>query len=94
LLNLKVIWTLGITGIDPPIVAPLKFQFPVRAGSVREAVVATVIAVVGTGVGTVVAGVGTGAGVVVHPAARIPRNRTAQIKNNKDFIPQNIMIPY
>jgi hypothetical protein len=45
-------------------------------------------------VGTVVAGVGGGAGVVVHPAARIPRNRTAQIKNNKDFIALNIMIPY
>jgi hypothetical protein len=57
-------------------------------------VVATVIAVVGTGVGTVVAGVGTGAGVVVHPAARIPRNRTAQTKSSKDFIAQDIMMPY
>jgi hypothetical protein len=39
----------------------------------------------------VVAGVGTGAGVVVHPATSMPRNRTAQTKNNKDFIAQNIM---
>jgi hypothetical protein len=57
-------------------------------------VVATVTTVVGTGVGAVVAGVGTGAGAVVHPATRIPRNSTAQIKNNKDFIAQNILIFY
>jgi hypothetical protein len=49
---------------------------------------------VGAGVGTVVTGVGTGAGVVVHPAARMPTNKTAQTKNNKDFISLNIMICY
>jgi hypothetical protein len=52
------------------------------------------MAAVGAGVGTVVTGVGTGAGVVVHPAARMPTNKTAQTKNSKDFIAQNIMIFY
>jgi hypothetical protein len=90
LLNFRVIWTLGITGIDPAIVAPLKFQFPVRAGSVAGPEI-TSTAAVGAGVGTgvaVVTGVGTGAGVVVHPAARIPTNNTAQTRNSKDFISQ------
>jgi hypothetical protein len=55
------------------------------------------MAAVGAGVGTgvaVVTGVGTGAGVVVHPAARMPTNKTAQTKNSKDFIAQNIFIFY
>jgi hypothetical protein len=96
LLNVRVIWTLGITGIDPAMVAPLKFQFPVSAGSVAGPEITT-MAAVGAGVGAgvaVVTGVGTGAGVVVHPAARIPTNKTAQTKNSKDFIAQNIMIFY
>jgi hypothetical protein len=57
-------------------------------------VVATGTTVVGTGVGTVVAGVGTGATVVEQPAERMPTNKTAQTKNNKDFISQNIVIFY
>jgi hypothetical protein len=52
------------------------------------------MAAVGAGVGTVVTGVDTGAGVVVHPAARMPTNKTAQTKNSKDFIAQNIIIFY
>jgi hypothetical protein len=43
---------------------------------------------------TVVAGVGNGATVVEQPAARMPTNKTAQTKNNKDFISLNIMICY
>ena len=75
---------------------PFKFQFPVSAGSVRGPVIPimTAMAAVGTGLGAVVAGVGTGAGVVEHPAARMPINKTAQTKNSKDFIAQNIMIFY
>jgi serine acetyltransferase len=55
------------------------------------------MAAVGAGVGavvTVVAGVGTGATVVEQPAERMPTNKTAQTKNNKDFISQNIVIFY
>ena len=55
------------------------------------------MAAVGAGVGAVVAvvaGVGTGATVVEQPAARMPINKTAQTKNNKDFITHNIMILY
>jgi len=87
---------LGTTGIDPPTVAPLKFQFPVSAGSVAGPEITT-MAAVGAGVGAgvaVVAGVGTGAGVVVHPATSIPTNNTAQTKSSKDFIAQNTMILY
>jgi hypothetical protein len=91
LLNFRVILTFGITGIDPAIVAPLKFQFPVSAGSVAGPEITTTTEV-GTGVGTVATGVGTGvgtgAGVVVHPAARMPTNNTAQTRNSKDFISQ------
>jgi hypothetical protein len=57
----------------------------------------TMAAAVGAGVGavvTVVAGVGTGATVVEQPAARMPTNKTAQTKNNKDFISLNLMIFY
>jgi hypothetical protein len=77
-------------------VAPLKFQFPVSAGSVAGPEITT-MAAVGAGVGTgvaVVTGVGTGAGVVVQPAARMPTNKTAQTKNSKDFASQNIVIFY
>jgi hypothetical protein len=89
-----VIWTLGIASMVPPAtIPPLKFQFPVSAGSVRGPEITTTAAV-GAGVGTVVTGVGTGAGVVVHPAARMPTNKTAQTKNSKDFIAQNLMIFY
>jgi len=94
LLNFRVIWTLGTTGMDPPTVAPLKFQLPVSAGSVAGPEITTMTEVgagVGAGVGT---GVGTGAGVVVHPATSMPTNRTAQTKSSKDFIGQNTMILY
>jgi hypothetical protein len=55
----------------------------------------TIMVDVGTGVGAGVGtGVGTGAGVVVHPATRMPTNKTAQTKSSKDFIAQNILILY
>jgi hypothetical protein len=79
--------------VPPATIPPLKFQFPVSAGSVAGPEITTTTEV-GAGVGTVVAGVGTGAGVVVHPAARMPTNKTAQTKNSKDFIAQNILIFY
>ena len=80
--------------MDPPTVAPLKFQFPVSAGSVAGPEITT-MAAVGAGAGVaVVAGVGTGAGVVVHPATSMPTNKTAQTKSSKDFIAQNTMILY
>jgi hypothetical protein len=95
-LNFKVIWTFGIAGMVPPAtIPPLKFQFPVSTGSVRGGEITT-MAAVGAGVGavvTVVAGV-TGATVVEQPAERMPTNKTAQTKNNKDFISQNIVIFY
>jgi len=82
--------------MDPPTVAPLKFQLPVSAGSVAGPEI-TIMAAVGAGVGAgvaVVTGVGTGAGVVVHPATSMPTNKTAQTKSSKDFIAQNTMIRY
>ena len=82
--------------VPPATIPPLKFQFPVSAGSVRGPEITT-MAAVGAGVGTgvaVVTGVGTGAGVVVQPAARMPTNKTAQTKNSKDFISQNNIIFY